>query len=69
MDLAERIGSDQFIYGMAGGDGIVARVDSGLRCAGANGSGSVSTSGTSTCSTFTAGRPSCELTAAEGFSL
>jgi len=30
IDVAERIGSDQFIYGMAGGDGIVARVDSSL---------------------------------------
>jgi len=31
IDVAERIGSDQFVYGMAGGDGIVARVDSSLR--------------------------------------
>jgi len=31
IDLAERIGRDQFIYGTAGADGIVARIDAGLK--------------------------------------
>jgi ABC-type sugar transport system ATPase subunit len=31
VEMAERLGRDQFVYGTAGGDGIVARVDSSLK--------------------------------------
>ena len=31
IDSAERIGRDQFVYGTAGGDGIVARIDANLK--------------------------------------
>ena len=31
IDLAERVGRDQFIYGTAGDDGIVARIDAGIQ--------------------------------------